>query len=436
MDNEVGEQNQGFREWTVRGDREIAHMSVRVWRLEAVKAKDGRVTSYRIMSGRGSDRVSIGLGKVDEETATACRDAANLDAVKVHGSRHEDHLLALAKEEDGTSKIVAFLTADGIQTALDEMPQSYSHMNLSEYFDGVYWPTRSNPAHDMGVDEVTASREKAYWRHKGTKNGEKRGILDGLGEVRMCDLDDPTWYRWLQSQTQLSPRSKAIRQNAYAQLRKLSRMLGHLGKESKPEFARIKGSTKGTKTKEQPLSVEETIALLKVADPMRRAMWGIGIGMGLRPGELVRMRWEDIEWTTKVMLIRGSKTDGSWARVGMTPVAVRELQTYWVQVGCPIGGPCWTIGGRGIEGEPATARTFVSYKKSLATDAKAAGIARKVTPYLLRHSFATIAWNLGLGKDEAIRIMRHVDAKMMDEVYCTPAPEDVAKRLSAFDIAM
>jgi hypothetical protein len=32
--------------------------------------------------------------------------------------------------------------------------------------------------------------------------------------------------------------------------------------------------------------------------------------------------------------------------------------------------------------------------------------------------------------------MRHVDQKMIDEIYCHPLPEDVAKRLTAFDFAV
>jgi integrase len=55
-------------------------------------------------------------------------------------------------------------------------------------------------------------------------------------------------------------------------------------------------------------------------------------------------------------------------------------------------------------------------------------------PYLLRHSFATIAWSLGLDIDTARRIMRHTDTKMLDRIYTRPRPKDLVARAAAFDV--
>ena len=43
-----------------------------------------------------------------------------------------------------------------------------------------------------------------------------------------------------------------------------------------------------------------------------------------------------------------------------------------------------------------------------------------MTPYLLRHSFATIAWSIGVEKDVARRILRHTDLMTLENVYCRP----------------
>jgi integrase len=75
-----------------------------------------------------------------------------------------------------------------------------------------------------------------------------------------------------------------------------------------------------------------------------------------------------------------------------------------------------------------------AYRGSLETAAKKAGITRGVNMYLLRHSFATIEWSLGIDQDVARRIMRHTDEKMLRDVYCRPRPADLAARVAAFDL--
>ena len=55
-------------------------------------------------------------------------------------------------------------------------------------------------------------------------------------------------------------------------------------------------------------------------------------------------------------------------------------------------------------------------------------------PYLLRHSFATLAWALDVPKDVARRVMRHTNDRMLDEVYTRPRPRDLVARLERFDL--
>lgn len=153
-------------------------------------------------------------------------------------------------------------------------------------------------------------------------------------------------------------------------------------------------------------------------------MWGLGVGQGLRPSELVRVRWEDIDLARGTLAVRGAKTAASSAVIPLTPLARRELERFWRESERPGAGLLFKWGGGPVK----------EYKRALASAAVAAGIERKVTPYLLRHSFATIAWTLGIDKDVARRIMRHTTTKMLDEVYARPRPEDLAKKLTAFDL--
>ncbi|MEZ5333609.1 MAG: hypothetical protein R2991_16600 [Thermoanaerobaculia bacterium] len=74
------------------------------------------------------------------------------------------------------------------------------------------------------------------------------------------------------------------------------------------------------------------------------------------------------------------------------------------------------------------------YKRALAGAASEAGISRAVTPYLLWHSFATIAWSLGIEMDVARRILRHADETMLLEVHSRPQPAELVAKVAAFDV--
>ena len=77
--------------------------------------------------------------------------------------------------------------------------------------------------------------------------------------------------------------------------------------------------------------------------------------------------------------------------------------------------------------------SITGYKHALETAARKAEIEHKVHPYLLRDSFATIAWSLGIEMDVARRILRHADETMLREVYCRPRPADLVAKVAAFD---
>ncbi|MEQ1505934.1 MAG: tyrosine-type recombinase/integrase, partial [Myxococcota bacterium] len=110
--------------------------------------------------------------------------------------------------------------------------------------------------------------------------------------------------------------------------------------------------------------------------------------------------------------------------IPMTPLADRELQALWERRERPATGRCFLYNGKPLK----------DFRKALHEDKEAAGIERTVTPYLLRHSFATIAWSIGVEKDVARRILRHTDLMMLEKVYCRPRPADLVARVAAFDL--
>jgi site-specific recombinase XerD len=102
---------------------------------------------------------------------------------------------------------------------------------------------------------------------------------------------------------------------------------------------------------------------------------------GLRISEACRLRPEDIDSARKLIHVRLGK-GGKDRYVMLSECLLEILRAYWVQVR-PQGG--WLFPGRKA-GEPITRAAVAKALHEAATKAK---LRKKVTPHLLRHSFAT-----------------------------------------------
>lgn len=118
----------------------------------------------------------------------------------------------------------------------------------------------------------------------------------------------------------------------------------------------------------------------------------MGLELGLRSGEILTRRWEDVRWgqTAFGALHIGPRMEGEklvWhtktrrARtVPLTEALLEHLRSWWNQQGSPETG--WILPGR-VEGEPLT-----SFKKGLRLACERAGVP-SIHPHALRHSWAT-----------------------------------------------
>jgi hypothetical protein len=157
----------------------------------------------------------------------------------------------------------------------------------------------------------------------------------------------------------------------------------------------------------------------------------------------------DFDLKVQTMRVRGDperenkgKTRLSATVIPLTQHTIDEVGRYRDHLlrttGLPPKGRMWVHNGQPI---------MADFGKSLASHAEAAGIKRyfmeirdgvltnvprAVNPYIFRSSFATIAWLLDIQQSVARIISRHVDTKMLDEIYCRPRPADVVAKLKLF----
>lgn len=376
------------------------------WRLQKDRRGGGAVY-WTLVRGAGEARISVALGILELEEAQRCLESARQDEQRA--GRHE-RLIWLGRK-DRASLVRYLLDPDaGVEALLARARPEPQHMTLTEYRKAIFWEKRKSQ-----TAESTWKKEALVW---------KQMERDRLGAVKLRRLTARHFEAYMERirARGLSGRTQAIHKATYKALLDFAHRMGHIKEAHR--FFRIRGSTKRVWAQEEPLTLDEVGRLLNATDPVHRCLFGLGIGQGLRPSELVRVRWEDVDLQEHSMEVRGSKTETSSAVIPLTPLAFQELRSWWMAQGQPDEGLLFTWNGEPLK----------TFKRSLAGAAKRAGIEKNVTPYLLRHSFATLAWTVGIEKDVARRIMRHTTSRMLDEVYCRPRPRDLVKKLADFKL--
>ena len=129
------------------------------------------------------------------------------------------------------------------------------------------------------------------------------------------------------------------------------------------------------------LSPEEVARLLEAAsDAKYKAPLGVAYGAGLRVSEVVALKVSDID--NKRMLLRVEQGKGQKDRFVMLSPQLLELLSDWWQVARPRG---WLFPGL----DPVNPMSTRQLCRAVSAAARAAGIAKRVSPHTLRHSFAT-----------------------------------------------
>jgi len=144
------------------------------------------------------------------------------------------------------------------------------------------------------------------------------------------------------------------------------------------------------------------------------------------------VRWEDFDFDQKTLKVRGTKTASSDAVIPLTGLSEREI-LRWKSLENKSRGLCFY--------NQVTGEKVSSFKRSLSTSAFNAGLSvdevgneRRVFPYLLRHSFATLAATSSPPVPLSVvqRVMRHTSSKMLLDVYAKAGQLVMKEGLSHF----
>ena len=141
---------------------------------------------------------------------------------------------------------------------------------------------------------------------------------------------------------------------------------------------------------------------------------------GMRRGELLALRWEDIDLEAGVIHVTKSVYFAGSASIVKEPKTESGKRTVVIldalREVLPEPGKGFVFGGE----KPMTDYQF---RKEWGAWAKAVGLGpggmkgTDVTPHQLRHAFATILYDAGVGEVDTMAIMGHSSIKVTREVY-------------------
>jgi integrase len=181
---------------------------------------------------------------------------------------------------------------------------------------------------------------------------------------------------------------------------------------------------RGKRREIRPLSASERGAFreaIRGTEP--EPLWLLMMLTGLGPGEALGLGWEHLDLeagelrvrrtldTEVRVLVDDTKRPSRRRTVPLVPELRAILRERWLQAGRPAEGLVFADRlGRPLDFHKLRARHF---RDAL----ERAGIKRRVTPYALRHGFATAALEAGVDVKTVSDLMGHNSTHMVQNVY-------------------
>jgi integrase/recombinase XerD len=173
----------------------------------------------------------------------------------------------------------------------------------------------------------------------------------------------------------------------------------------------------------QVLSEEEVAQMLGDRNNLKHwLVVALLYAAGLRRSELLNLRKQDVQLDRRQLFIRGAK--GNKDRLGLlSDLLIKQIPVYLAEY-----KPVYWL----IESPNKKQYSATSIAKVVDKAAKAAGIQRKVTPHMLRHSFATHLMDGGTDTRVIQRLLGH-NSILTTQIYTHVSQKDFQKIKSPLD---
>lgn len=251
-----------------------------------------------------------------------------------------------------------------------------------------------------------------------------------IGHMKLRDVKDVHLQKILNSQSGMSQshveKIRRVLREMFSRARK-SRMIAY----DPSEDLELPAYHTGT---HRSLTDEERAVLLKVAETHHAGLYILTLlYTGMRPGEAAALNWADIDFKNNMIHIHAAVESGSNRIKGpKTEAGVRDLPIHAALLprllearGAPFD-PVFTGEGGSRLNSGNQYRLWKSFKRSMDIDMGAevyrnqiveSKIAPDLTPYCLRHTFATDCARAGVPLETVRWLLGHTDISTTANIY-------------------
>lgn len=263
------------------------------------------------------------------------------------------------------------------------------------------------------------------------RNRVRNRLIPALGHHRLDRLHpdhiEKAWRELIHDKGR-SPGSVLVDHRILSRALTVAEQRGYI----KTNPARLIDAPRAESAEPDVLTLAEARKVLAVVAglPRNSARWGVALSLGLRPGEALGLRWDDVNLDEGVVHVRhtlsrlpkqglvlGPAKSKSGVRViVMPPELARQMKAHRLEQNAErlAAGSSWHDGGGGgyVFAQP-NGKPLDPYadRKAWHELSKAAKI-RGVRPYATRHTAATLLLAQGVAPRVAMEIMGHSDLKM------------------------
>ena len=177
---------------------------------------------------------------------------------------------------------------------------------------------------------------------------------------------------------------------------------------------------------------------------LRRAMVAMLVFAGPRLGEMLALRWRDVDLAGGTIYIADAKTDAGVGEVSIRPALRDELTAYKATCGSPAPSALvfpTTKGNRW--GQSNVRRRVFDPAVKLACDRRAeedlAPLPEGLTPHSMRRTFASVLYALGEPPTVVMAEMRHTDPKLALIMYAKAmrrSPDEIQRLRALVGVAV
>lgn len=299
--------------------------------------------------------------------------------------------------------------------SLETLVNHYRQHELPDIFN------HTKPAPDAADED-----RKSYATQVTYEGYLKKWILPRWRTYRLADIKAVDVERWLKPLC-LHNTSVPLARGSKAKIRNImSALYSHAIRWEWAERNPITSVRQSAKRQKTPdvLTPEEIMAFLKELPEPLRTMIELDAFTGLRRGELIGLRWEDVDFEDLLLHVRRSvvamvegspKTEASQKDVPLDALTAESLWAWKQRCAYPSLSD-WVFASPHTQGRqpywPGTLWRY--YGKPALTRA---GVTKRVSYHTFRHTFGTLLNANGENPKVVQELLRHASMKVTTDVY-------------------